>query len=179
MLRKTNLSESEAECGVLAHLAAQVCAACAGTLAVRDVFCADGEKLRALCAHGALWPLSIRASALREAVRGEPEPPRGPPREAGADFTFDAKLLFSAESDCPAGHFVLTLALPPLLGLLASYQEWFRDVQPWVDFQFAQMPLFNGALSTEQWQQLGVAGTIWLVVPLLVGLVLVRRAEVK
>jgi len=29
------------------------------------------------------------------------------------------------------------------------------------------------------WAQLGVAGLIWLVLPLTVGLLLVRRAEVK
>ena len=92
---------------------------------------------------------------------------------------FTLGVLIRNSSGAIVAYFVYTLALPPLLGLLASYQEWFRDAQPWVDFQFAQMPLFNGALSTEQWQQLGVAGTIWLVVPLLVGLVLVRRAEVK
>lgn len=92
---------------------------------------------------------------------------------------FTLGVLIRNSSGAIVAYFVYTLALPPLLGLLASYQEWFRDLQPWVDYQFAQMPLFNGALSTEQWQQLASAGAIWLVLPLVVGLVLVRRSEVK
>ena len=34
-------------------------------------------------------------------------------------------------------------------------QEWFRDLQPWVDFNFAQSALFDGALTTEQWAPAG------------------------
>lgn len=92
---------------------------------------------------------------------------------------FTLGVLIRNSSGAIVTYFVYTLALPPLLGLLAANQAWFRDLQPWVDFQFAQMPLFNGALSSEQWQQLASAGTIWLLVPLALGLVLVRRAEVK
>ena len=70
-------------------------------------------------------------------------------------------------------------ASAPLLGLLAMNQEWFRDLQPWVDYQFAQSPLFEGSVSAQQWQHLAVAGGLWLLLPLVVGLVLVRRSEVK
>ena len=63
--------------------------------------------------------------------------------------------------------------------LLAATQGWFRDLQPWVDFNFAQGALFNGAMTGEQWAHLGVAGTIWLLAPLAAGLVLVMRSEVK
>ena len=76
-------------------------------------------------------------------------------------------------------YFVYTLVLPPLLGLLAMSQDWFADLQPWVDYNLAQMALFEGGLSSEQWQQLAVSGTIWFLIPLVVGLVIVRRAEVK
>ncbi|MFQ6170088.1 ABC transporter permease [Oryzobacter sp. R7] len=92
---------------------------------------------------------------------------------------FTLGVLVRNSSGAIVTYFVYTLVLPPLLGLLAANQAWFRDLQPWVDLQFAQMPLFNGALSTEQWQQLASAGTLWLLVPLGVGLLLVRRAEVK
>ncbi|WP_392542775.1 ABC transporter permease subunit [Oryzobacter telluris] len=92
---------------------------------------------------------------------------------------FTLGVLIRNSAGAIVAYFVYTLALPPLLGLLASYQEWFRDLQPWVDFQFAQTPLYNGALSTAQWQHLGTASVLWLVLPLTVGLVLVRRAEVK
>ena len=63
--------------------------------------------------------------------------------------------------------------------LLANSQQWFEDLQLWVDFNFAQGALFEGEMNGEAWAQLGTAGTIWLVVPLVVGLLLVRRSEVK
>ena len=31
------------------------------------------------------------------------------------------------------GYFVYSLVLPGALGTLAAFQEWFRDLQPWVD----------------------------------------------
>ena len=40
-------------------------------------------------------------------------------------------------------------------------------------------PLFNGSVTTEQWQQLAVSGTLWFLLPLAIGLFIVRRAEVK
>jgi uncharacterized protein YacL len=76
-------------------------------------------------------------------------------------------------------YFVYSLVLPSLLGLLAANADWFRTRQPWVDFNYAQTALFSGNLTAEQWANLGVAGTIWLIVPLAVGLSLVLRSEVK
>ena len=48
-----------------------------------------------------------------------------------------------------------------------------------VDFSFAQFPLFDGVVTGEQWANLAVSGTLTLLLPLAVGLVLVRRSEVK
>ena len=76
-------------------------------------------------------------------------------------------------------YFVYSLVLPTLFELLGNYQEWFRDLRPWVDFNFAQGELFDGRLTGEQWAQLGTSGLIWLVVPLAVGLWLLMRSEVK
>jgi ABC-2 type transport system permease protein len=77
-------------------------------------------------------------------------------------------------------YFVYTLVLPPLSSLLASTQEGFRDVQPWVDFTYAQSRLFeDGSLSGEQWAQLGTSSALWLVLPLVVGIAMVMRSEVK
>ena len=77
------------------------------------------------------------------------------------------------------GYFVYSLVLPTVFAMLAAFQDWFRDLQPWVDFNFAQTRLFDESLTGEMWAQLGVAGLIWLVLPLTVGLVLLRRSEVK
>jgi ABC-type transport system involved in multi-copper enzyme maturation permease subunit len=76
-------------------------------------------------------------------------------------------------------YFVYSLLLPTVFGMLAAFQEWFRDIQGWVDFNFSQGALFEGTVSGEQWSQLGVSGLIWLVVPLTVGVLLVLRSEVK
>ena len=76
-------------------------------------------------------------------------------------------------------YFVYAFLLPTVLGLLATSQEWFRDLQPWVDFNYAQTAMFNGALTAEQWAHVGVAGAIWLALPLATGLALVLRSEVK
>ncbi len=76
-------------------------------------------------------------------------------------------------------YFVYSLLLPTVAGMLAAYQEWFRDLQGWVDFNYAQSALFNGVPSNTEWAHLGVAGMIWLVVPMAVGVWLVLRSEVK
>lgn len=82
----------------------------------------------------------------------------------------------------PAGivvYFVYSFVLPPLLALGAALMAWFADVQPWIDFNAAQNPLIQGSLTGEEWGHLVVSGLLWLVLPLLVGLWRVLRAEVK
>ncbi|GAA4114568.1 hypothetical protein GCM10022415_10560 [Knoellia locipacati] len=76
-------------------------------------------------------------------------------------------------------YFVYNFALAPLSMVLAASQSWWRDLQPWMDFNFTQGFLFEGDLTTRQWSQLGVTGLFWLVIPLAVGLLLIRRSEVK
>jgi hypothetical protein len=90
-------------------------------------------------------------------------------------------VLIRASIGAIVTYFVLTFLLPTLFGLLAANASWFRTLQPWVDFQFAQSGLFifDTALTGQQWAHIGVSGLIWLVLPLLVGLRIVMRAEVK
>ena len=97
----------------------------------------------------------------------------------GMLFGFMLGLLVRNSAGAIVTYFVWTLVLPPLLGLLASTQAWFADAQPWVDYTYAQRPLFDGVVSGAQWQHLAVSGALWFVLPLVVGLLLVRRAEVK
>ena len=88
-------------------------------------------------------------------------------------------VLIRSSAGAIVAYFVYSFVLPTLAMLLASSQEWFRDLQPWVDFNFAQGALFNGSLDGEQWAQLGVTGVIWLIAPTAVGVWLVMRSEVK
>jgi ABC-2 type transport system permease protein len=97
----------------------------------------------------------------------------------GMLFGFMLGVVIRNSAGAIVAYFVYTLVLPPLLGLLAMNQQWFADLQPWVDYSFAQMPLFEGSMTGEQWQQLAVSGSLWFLLPLAVGLVIVRRAEVK
>lgn len=77
------------------------------------------------------------------------------------------------------GYFVYSLLLPSVAGVLATSQAWFKDLQPWVDLNFAQAALFEGSLTGEQWANVAVTATTWLVLPALLGLRLVMRSEVK
>jgi ABC-2 type transport system permease protein len=90
-------------------------------------------------------------------------------------------VLIRASATAIAVYFVYWFLLPTIFTLLATSVTWFRDLQPWVDFQYAQSSLFSfeGVLTGEQWAHIGVTGLIWLVLPLAIGLGFVTRAEVK
>ncbi len=77
------------------------------------------------------------------------------------------------------GYFIYSFVLPTVFGLLAASQDWFKDIQGWVDFQYSSSQLFDGALTGEQWAHLGVSGLVWLILPMTVGVWLVLRSEVK
>ena len=90
-------------------------------------------------------------------------------------------VLIRASIGAVVAYFVYTFLLPTVFGLLASSQHWFHNLQPWIDIQFAQSGLFvfDKSLTAEQWANIGVTGIVWLVIPLLIGLRLVMRTEVK
>ena len=64
--------------------------------------------------------------------------------------------------------------------IVTSIWTALQDVQPWIDLGTSQQPLFMGENMTgEEWAQLLVGTAIWVVLPFLVGLWRVLRAEVK
>ncbi len=97
----------------------------------------------------------------------------------GVGIGFTLGMLVRNSPGAIVGFFVYAFVMPTLLGLLAASQDWFSELQPWIDFQLTQTALFSGTLSGQQWANLGVAGVLWLVVPLLLGLRVVLRSEVK
>jgi hypothetical protein len=97
----------------------------------------------------------------------------------GMLFGFMLGLVIRNSAGAIVTYFVYTLVLPPLLGLLAANQKWFADLQPWVDYNFAQRPLFDGGVTSQQWLHLAVSGALWFLLPMAIGLVVVRRSEVK
>ena len=90
-------------------------------------------------------------------------------------------VLIRTSTGAIVAYFVLTFVLPTIFGLFAESQRWFRDLQPWVDIQFAQSGLFvfDQALTGEQWAQIAVTVVTWLLIPMAIGLAFVMRAEVK
>jgi len=88
-------------------------------------------------------------------------------------------ILFRNSAGAIVAYLVYAFVLPGLLGLLAALQDWFEKLQPWVDFNYAQTPLFDGGPSGEEWAQLGTSGLIWFVIPMAFGVWRVLRAEVK
>ena len=76
-------------------------------------------------------------------------------------------------------YFVYSFLLPTLSALLAGSQQWFRDLQPWVDFNYNQGQMYDGGFSATNWAQFAVTGSVWLLLPLAIGLWRVMRAEVK
>jgi hypothetical protein len=79
-----------------------------------------------------------------------------------------------------AAAIVLYFVLPTAFSIVASLWGTLRDIAGWVDLGTAQTPLYQGTnLSGEEWQQLGTASLIWIVLPFALGLVRVMRAEVK
>ena len=97
----------------------------------------------------------------------------------GMVFGFMLGVLIRNSAGAIVAYFVYSFVLPPLTELLAASQQWFADIRPWVDFSYAQFPLFDGEMGGEQWAHLAVTGTVTLLVPLAIGLLLVRRSEVK
>ena len=92
---------------------------------------------------------------------------------------FTLGVLIRSSPGAIVGYVVYSMALPTVFGFLAAFQDWFRDLQPWVDFNFAQTRLYEADMTGEMWAQLGVSSLPWLVVPLILGLWLVIRSQVK
>ena len=88
-------------------------------------------------------------------------------------------VLLRSSAAAVVGYFVYSFVLPGLSGLLAASQEWFRDLGPWIDFRWASSRLYDSTMTGEAWAQLGTSAAIWLVAPLLLGLALLLRSEVK
>lgn len=91
-----------------------------------------------------------------------------------------ATLLMNTAAAIVA-YFAYTLILPIAVGILGSLSSGFADVAPWIEFNTAQTPLFTGDYTPtgEEWAQIAVSGTIWLVVPLVLGIARLLRIEFK
>jgi ABC-2 type transport system permease protein len=76
-------------------------------------------------------------------------------------------------------YFVYSFVLPIPFAIGAQLMGWFDSLRPWIDFNFAQSPLLDGTIGGRDWAHLATSGIIWLVIPLVIGLWRISRAEVK
>lgn len=85
-------------------------------------------------------------------------------------------LLFLISAAAIVTYFVLPIAF----SIVANLWGALKDAAPWVDLNTAQQPLFGATnITGEQWLHIATATAIWVVLPFVLGLVRVLRAEVK
>ena len=73
-------------------------------------------------------------------------------------------------------YFVLPMAWSVAFSLVGALE----NAAPWLDFNTAIAPVFAGdTLQGDDWAHVAVSGTIWVLVPLALGLVRLLRREVK
>jgi hypothetical protein len=98
----------------------------------------------------------------------------------GMAIGFTLGVVLRASAAAIVGYFVVSLVMPGILVLLAQVRPWFEDLQSWIDWNETQVALFDGATNTgKEWAMLASTTMIWIVVPLAVGLLFLRRSEVK
>jgi len=85
-------------------------------------------------------------------------------------------LVFLASATAIVTYFVL----PSAFSIVSGLWSWLGHARPWLDLNAASEPLYNGkAMSGEQWAQFGTGAALWVLLPFVLGLVRVLRAEVK
>jgi ABC-type transport system involved in multi-copper enzyme maturation permease subunit len=78
------------------------------------------------------------------------------------------------------GFFIYRILPLLAFSIIAEFVDWFADVRPFIDFEYAKGPLYDLSMNTgEEWAHFLVAGTLWLLVPLGFGMARILRAEVK
>lgn len=94
---------------------------------------------------------------------------------------FALGMLLMNTAAAIVGYFVYSLILPSVVGFLGFLSEGFEKVAPWIEFNTAQLPLFEGDYQPtgEEWAQIAVTGTIWLIIPLAFGIIRLLRIEFK
>ena len=99
----------------------------------------------------------------------------------GVFVGFALAMLVRNSAAAIVGYFVYTLILPTVAAVLSQLIDGVDKIAPWVEFNTAQAPLVMGDYSATgaQWAQILVSGTVWLIVPIVIGVMRLVRAEVK
>jgi len=99
----------------------------------------------------------------------------------GIFIGFAIGMLIMNTAGAIVAYFAYSLILPTAVGILSAISDGFEKIAPWIEFNTAQVPLFDGDYTPtgEEWAQIAVAGTIWLIVPLALGIWRLLRIEFK
>jgi ABC-2 type transport system permease protein len=98
----------------------------------------------------------------------------------GMAIGFTLGVVLRSSAAAIVGYFVVSLVLPGTLSLLAQVRSWFADLQPWIDWNYTQVALFeNDTETAREWAMLASTTGIWIALPLVMGLLFLRRSEVK
>jgi ABC-2 type transport system permease protein len=94
---------------------------------------------------------------------------------------FALAMLIMNTAGAIVAYFAYTLILPIAVNILSALSSGFKDVAPWIEFNTAQTPLISSPYSPtgEEWAQIAVSGTIWLLLPLAIGIWRLMRIEFK
>lgn len=79
----------------------------------------------------------------------------------------------------PAGALVLYYVVPSLWSALDGASGGLKRVAPWVDLNKAQSGMYTHSITGAGWAHLAAASTIWILVPLTIGVLRVSRTEIK
>jgi ABC-type transport system involved in multi-copper enzyme maturation permease subunit len=78
-----------------------------------------------------------------------------------------------------AGAIVIYFALPTAWAIVGGLVAALRSAAQWLDTSRTMGPLTEPvAMTARQWEQLGVSVAVWILLPMLVGIWLLRRREV-
>jgi ABC-2 type transport system permease protein len=98
----------------------------------------------------------------------------------GMAIGFTLGVVLRNSSAAIVGYFVVSFVMPGILVLLAQVRDWFGDLQPWIDWNYTQVALFEyGTDTAREWAMLASTTAIWIALPLVIGLHFLRRSEVK
>lgn len=90
-------------------------------------------------------------------------------------FAFGMVIMNSAAA------IVIFFILPTLWSVIGQIVPWMRDhLQAWADFDLSMAPFQGGGwVKGDDWAHFAVAGTIWVLIPLALGIWRLLRSEVK
>jgi len=99
----------------------------------------------------------------------------------GVFIGFAIAMLIMNTAGAIVAYFGYSLILPIAVGILGALSQGFEDFAPWIEFNTAQTPLFSGDFTptAEEWAQIATSGTIWLIIPLALGIWRLLRIEFK